>query len=203
LNASIYSSNYRNIQRTSQVGPATAIIINAEKARIQGIEVEAALVPAEWLKLDANYAYLDAKFIKYIDPINQIDLSATRFPLAPRHALGATATLILPTPRDVGQISLSANYAYRSATYFSVQGFQPEAMQKGYGLLNLRAQWNAVGGAPIDISLFAKNVTNKVFIAGTGNLSFNPNPLPTTGIDTVFYSEPRTYGVSVRFRFGG
>ena len=65
-------------------------------------------------------------------------------------------------------------------------------------LLNLNLNWNNVAGKPIDLSLFATNVTQKhyyIFIAGLGGLNGAGNEFASLG-------EPRMFGARLRYRFG-
>ncbi len=63
-------------------------------------------------------------------------------------------------------------------------------------LLNLNLNWENVGGGPIDLALFATNVTNKQYYTGGGGLI-------GLGIDTWAVGEPRMFGARVKVRFGG
>lgn len=63
-------------------------------------------------------------------------------------------------------------------------------------LLNLDANWNSVGGAPIDLSVFMTNVTNeRVWLSITNGWNGFAN-------QTVIPGEPRMFGARVRYRFG-
>jgi iron complex outermembrane receptor protein len=63
--------------------------------------------------------------------------------------------------------------------------------------LDLNLDWRNVAGQPIDLSLFASNVTKQV----TYTLI---QPLYASfGFDLRYLGQPRTYGVRLRVRFGG
>jgi iron complex outermembrane receptor protein len=222
LNLAVFSDTYDNQQRSISVGPTVSPILNAQKATIQGIEVEGTILPTSWLTIDFNYAYLDAKFNQFTVPIGALEVaqglipanspgstailneSASPFALTPKNAFDVTGTVVVPTPGMSGSLTLSANYSYRTRTYFASDTFfQQQIQQAPYGLVNLQAKLSDVGGKPIDIILFVKNLTNQVYLDGDGNDTYTPNPLPGTGVDTVFYGEPRTYGLTVRYHFGG
>jgi iron complex outermembrane receptor protein len=63
--------------------------------------------------------------------------------------------------------------------------------------LDLNLDWHDVGGNPLDISLFASNVTNQVTYTLIQPL-FN-----SFGFDLRYLGSPRTYGLRARVRFGG
>jgi iron complex outermembrane receptor protein len=73
----------------------------------------------------------------------------------------------------------------------------PQGVAPSFGLLNLVADWNGVFGAPLDVSLFASNALNKVYINQPV-----PSFEPGLGYGVTLYGEPRMYGVRVRYRFG-
>lgn len=79
LNAALFRSNYKDIQtnvQTDLANPAITDVFNAGKARIQGIELELTVKPAENLTFSASYAYLDARFQEIIDPATGADITA-------------------------------------------------------------------------------------------------------------------------------
>ena len=71
----------------------------------------------------------------------------------------------------------------------------PDVDVPAYGLLNLRAGWDAVLGTGLDLNLFATNLTNKLFIIGKGDYYYS------LGFTTNVYGEPRMYGANLTYRF--
>lgn len=65
----------------------------------------------------------------------------------------------------------------------------------GYGLLNLRADWNDVGGMLLDLSMFATNVTNKTYF----NLMASNYNSP--GFNFGSLGQPRFIGVQGCYLF--
>lgn len=61
LNIAAFTTNYGNVQLNQQVGTSPTID-NAGTARINGIEIEAVLAPADGLTINAAVGYLDASF---------------------------------------------------------------------------------------------------------------------------------------------
>lgn len=52
-------------------------------------------------------------------------------------------------------------------------------------------------GAPVDVSLFATNITKKNYLIS------NTGVFQTIGAQTVMYGEPRMFGVRLKYSFGG
>ena len=188
------------------LAPNTAIV-NAGKSRIQGVEVEATLSPFEGFSFNGSYAYLDTKLLEFAPvPLpstlipgslfdTPIPTNAVGRPLtfAPKHKLSITANYALPLPAHVGRMTVGATYSYTSpirATYSGTQGLLPSTQ-----LLNLNLNWNGVAGSPIDVSLFATNVTNERYFTQVNEQS-------SSGFVSKFLGEPRMYGVRLRYNFG-
>jgi iron complex outermembrane receptor protein len=113
----------------------------------------------------------------------------------------------LPMNPDYGDLRLSATVFGQSRVYFNdqalrfVQIFGPTVLdaisEPGYTAANARLDWNRVGGRPnIDAALFVRNLTDKTY-AYSGGVQ-----LHSVGISNKLYSEPRTYGVELTYRFG-
>jgi outer membrane receptor protein involved in Fe transport len=62
-------------------------------------------------------------------------------------------------------------------------------------VLNLSATWEGIAGLPVDVSAFATNVTNEVYL-----VSLNDNT--ARSFRSGLLGEPRMYGVRVKVRFG-
>src|SRR3546814_14469587 len=59
-----------------------------------------------------------------------------------------------------------------------------------------RSDWNGIGGSPIDLSVFVRNVTNNLHLVGYGS------QIASLGYAFGTYNEPRMYGLQARIRFG-
>jgi iron complex outermembrane receptor protein len=63
-------------------------------------------------------------------------------------------------------------------------------------LLNLNLAWESIANKPIDLLLFATNVTDEhyyTWYAGVGT---------SVGFETAQLGQPRMYGARIRVRFG-
>ena len=155
-------------------------IQNVGRSRIRGIEADAMALFFESLRLEVGYAYLDAKVtggsVPFCDSRSFICSAAsflgkgTILPYAPKHRLTATASYTLPLDESIGQITVGATFTH-TAKQFSTHGsdaaFAAGAIPFNAGLspatdlLNLNLEWRDVAGAPIDLALFATNVTKE------------------------------------------
>ena len=123
-----------------------------------------------------------------------------------------TGTYVLPIDAHVGHISVSAtfthtdrtlaNYIDRIATV-AVRGqivptpanVQDLSYIAAINLLNLDLSWRGIYGLPVDVSLFATNVTNLKYNNYTGGL------FQGLHLETASLGEPRMIGARLRYRF--
>lgn len=67
-NVAAYKNWYKNIQRSQIIaGTATTYTTNLADADLQGVEIDTNVVFTEWLKLAANFSYLDAKYTRWTE----------------------------------------------------------------------------------------------------------------------------------------
>jgi iron complex outermembrane recepter protein len=136
FDGSLYYSDWRDVQVTticygtaSPFGPeaacptATAVslnyIINADKARVKGLELGLVARPTRAITLTANYAYADSKFKDFLardvfpapaSPTPR-QFGGNRMPLIPRHSLSGSVRLEQPVATDMtGFVELSGRY---------------------------------------------------------------------------------------------
>ncbi|HEX8059224.1 MAG TPA: TonB-dependent receptor, partial [Novosphingobium sp.] len=185
---------------------------NAGKSRIYGLEAELTVTPFNGLTIDAAYTYLNTKLQSATAPVGDFRPFIVTPPsnqvgqpllLSPKNQFTVTGTYTLPLPESVGRLSLAATFThtdkqlsnYVDETFPTVPAIYAFRYLEARNLLNLNLNWNRVANSPIDLSLFATNVTNQkyyAFISGLASVGFEGgNP-----------GEPRMYGVRVRYSFG-
>jgi iron complex outermembrane recepter protein len=190
-------------------------IQNVGKSRIRGIEADAMILLHEDVRLEFGYAYLDAKVtggsVPFCNPAAfdcaraSFLTAGTTLPFAPKNRITAGLTFFLPIDESLGRLSLGGNFVHTDK-YFSshsndaafAAGRVPfnASIAPATDLINLNMNWKGIGGSPLDLAVFATNVTNeKYHVAAAGGIS-------TFGAEYVFLGEPRMYGVRLRYNFG-
>jgi iron complex outermembrane recepter protein len=186
-------------------------ILNAGSTTLKGIEVDTSIRLFQVLNLTGGYTYLKTK-IKELEvptlPANSpflppIPRGQVGDPLAlsPEHRLTVGATVELPVDESIGDISFGAIYTY------TAEQFTDTALIRSTGLdtlgrlapselLNLNFDWKRVAGSPVDLAVFATNVTNELVEIGNGGGYLS------SGIGDKQYAAPRMYGVRLRVNFG-
>ncbi len=217
-NVALFHQWYDNIQRTNALLPPggggfQTVIQNAAKATIKGAELEMTIAPTDALSLRLTYAYIDPEYTKWIGTdsvrnpnVPNSDLSTTPWPYVHKHA-GSAALLYQVPLGTAGTVDLQATYAAKSGVFIAASGPLASLQsygqinidtlrQESYGVLDLNATWSDVMGAPLDLSAFVNNATDERYVAGSigfYHLAF--------GFNTKTYSDPRTYGARLRYRF--
>jgi len=191
--------------------PAAASGIgNAGKSRIEGVEVDSSITPfpsiapLQGLRFDIDYTYLETKLLSIVAPAVPVGFTAFNFPtnvggplpFSPKNKVSLTGSYKLPLAASIGSIALSATYTYQSSQFninTAPPGFQTLESEEN---LNLNLNWNNIVGSPLDLSLFATNVTDrKYFLASAGTFQ-------SFGYDVAYLNQPTMYGARLRYRFG-
>ena len=210
-NLAAYYQDYTGLQRTQQLAspnPPFATFTqtnNIGAARIQGLELENLIQLSDRLTLTANYGYIDAKYTDY--PGTTRDINGVLHPNidtpytgTAKHQLTLDARYRLPVAKSVGEIFAGVQLYAQSGVWLDDSALNNpnirEGYQPGYQNLNLRLDWNNVGGLPVDASFFVRNATNDTRLSAIANF------LTAIGVVNGIYDEPRTYGLQIRVRFG-
>ena len=161
LNATVFHTEYRDIQLRQQSivgGVLITTIDNAARARIRGLEIEAAARISDRLRTSLAYGHLDPRYLD-VGSVPNLTLD-TDFQRTPRHSVAASFDYSLPLGST--SLTLHGDYSYRSREQFQLLSSPFD--QQGYGLLaarlTLRAQddrWS--------IALFGTNLTDKRYRA--------------------------------------
>jgi iron complex outermembrane receptor protein len=196
FNLAVFRDRFKDIQLTETVVEvagtrAISVTRNAGDATKWGIEAEARISPVAGLELGANVGVLRTNLTRTATGVAPFQLT-----YQPRFSYALDARYTLPLAPSVGEVSIGANLVWQSDTYVAAAASSFDK-QRGYGLVNLSADWNGMAGSEFDLSLYATNVTNKVYAIG-GFILMN-----SLGYAAAMYGEPRMYGARLRYHFGG
>lgn len=222
LNVTYFYSDYTNIQRPGgdfnfQTFAGGAKIL-AATGRIQGVEAEASLRPFDGLEIGGTLSHTDAKYKKFnftslgfdrtclpgggfaIVPFGgTVDASCMPFQFVTPWIYNIHAKATLPLGGNMGELSYFVNYSNFAGQPTAPAGhpsFEPGSVLEGYGLLNMSLDWRNAANTGIDASLFATNITNKLYRVS------NTNTYNSLGVWSALYGEPRMYGIRLRYSFG-
>jgi iron complex outermembrane receptor protein len=205
-NAAIYQGKYDNFQsQTIAISPSglpEAIVVNQDpasgtpnKATLTGGEVELTIIPVRGLDVSAFYGYAEGKYDQFIDTStgSPINLAGQQIDGLAKNTMGLTVNYAPDIGGSLGHPDFTAVVYSRSK--LSSNSLNPSNLP-GYTTLDLRADWREIGGRPIDIALYGKNVTDKRYVTISNNL------MNVVGVSSAQLSEPAMYGIEVRYHFG-
>ena len=193
INSTLFKTDYKDLQ-VVRFGPVagsefgTFITANLGTADIQGAELEAVWMVTEDFKLSGNYAYLDTEVNNLVIETTSgpVDISGRPLTAAPEHSYNFVANYIYASP--IGEIDFRVQYAHvdeQSRDYLDERVIIDE-----HDLIDLRIGWVSAD-EQLDISLWAKNITDEDYIAH----SYVIGP----GVIGV-WGAPRTVGVTATWR---
>ncbi|MGE4304042.1 MAG: TonB-dependent receptor [Novosphingobium sp.] len=179
-------------------GNPAGFTVNVPKAVTQGVEVDGNVGLTDWLSLGFNLAYTDAKYTKNVVPIPFVgSLLVDTYSDSPKWSGSANATVTLPVPEKVGNVSLRADYYGQTHTYFSSTNgtSTPGTRLPGYDTVALRLDWKDIMESQVSAAFFVRNLTkNKYYIAGYALGA-------SSGVNTAYPGEPRTFGAELSVKF--
>jgi iron complex outermembrane recepter protein len=198
LNTAVFYTEYEDalIDIAILEAPQYVASFNAGQATISGAEIDLTILPYESLRIDASYAYLDAKFDEVVDPQTGADITDNyALPNAPENAFSIAAQQHLGDI-TAGRFDLTLSYAWQDdvATTAPVVT-NPGARIESYGLMNARLSFSSTAARNnYNIAIWARNLLdNDYLIDSVGSFPFTTN-LATHG-------EPLTYGVDFEWRY--
>ena len=201
FNGAAYTYEVADIQLTAVGGAGNLVqLINADKGKAWGLEVDAEWAPLDNLVFTGGFSYVDSEIddpglavgvcaqCTVTDPLNglgQALIDGNPFPNAPETIANLTARYSIPWGSD-GELFAFTDWAYQGKTnlflYESVE-FQTDDQIEG----GLKFGWAKTDGS-LEVAAFARNITDADNIKG--GIDFNNN--------TAFVNEPRIIGVSLK-----
>lgn len=196
VNLTGFYYDYSDLQ-TQQEDPATALVytLNAGKARVLGAELETVWLVTPDTRIDANVAWLDAKYTDFCTVTAAscpaaADLSGNRLTQAPEwtlsggiqhdfHLLGGTLTPRVQT-------------RYQTKTYFTFYN-TPAEQQGAYWKSDAQITYVPDNG-PFSITAYVRNIENNTILTANAEAGY-------AGAYLVQFAPPRTYGARLSYAF--
>jgi iron complex outermembrane receptor protein len=192
LNIALFRSGFEDIQLTQSESAASGLgtlryIENGGRARIEGGEVEVTALLGS-LRLGFGYGATRPQFTELDEKVEGVTLDS-RFPMVPDWSATVSADWV----RAIGswELDAHADYAWRDDVLFSFNA-DSAARQESFGLLNA-----AIAVRPphrdLELRLWARNLADQRYVERAFETEYFVTSAP---------GDPRTYGVSLAYRFG-
>ena len=208
INLGYFHYTYKDVQVRSTAPPAppgNALLQNAAKERIDGIDGDIAIVPVRGLTMTSSFEYLNGKYQDYpgttisipkVDAngnplpggtiLQNQNLTGYRLPLA--SPFSATFGLVYNVETSVGSFTFSANDHYNQSYPLVADS---SIYNGAHNLVDLSVGWTDLGKR-YDVQLWVKNLTKEYpLVVGFATTSFAIVPGP-----------PRTFGATLGVHFG-
>jgi iron complex outermembrane receptor protein len=201
INAAVYHYDYSDMQVLgtfiNQGGLAQEEVINADKAEIDGVEIETTWVATDNLRFMLSYSYIDGEYTDFCCVIDTVsnpgveqDLSGSELVQAPKNKASLNGNYTWFTD-NMGEFSISGNYSYVDERQYSIFA-NPESIADAYYRSDLLMTWYSPSGA-LRVLLAGKNITDE---QSWTSLSID-SPSAVIGMP----NEPRTYSLEVQYDF--
>jgi iron complex outermembrane recepter protein len=180
----------------------TTAIANSAKSRSYGLEVDGGIEPARGFRLTGGFLWLNTKLLEVTPAgpgpagfplVVESEQIGRPFPFAAKFRLYAKAAFRLPIRESLGKLTVSVNFNHTSGYFASGRLL---SWIDGWDTLGANMDWKDVGGQPIDVGLFATNLTQ------TKYYTYATDTLARLGNITKNLGEPRMFGLRAKIRFG-
>ncbi|WP_343890950.1 TonB-dependent receptor [Sphingomonas oligophenolica] len=210
FNLSAYHYDYKDLQVTV-IGPATSVIINAAKARINGIDMDFSAALSGRLTITGGAAFIWGKYTDFPNgPLNvpnpavctptpqttgaptggntqcAVDLAGNRTVRSPKFSGSVGITYKVPTA--IGDLGIAGSLSHNSGFYWDPDN---RLTQPSYTLLNTNLSWTS-SDERFEARVWVKNLTNAYYYQGAVEGALRDSVRPAT---------PRTYGVTLGVHF--
>ncbi len=210
FNATYFYNDYQDLQLSATVPGLGFTRINADKAQIQGVEIEASFFPTEYFEVFGNLGWLDAEYdsltesqaegitnsgapcagiVPFGDPARGAQVIDCALGLelknAPEFKIGAGFLATLPVWR--GDLSLGADVAYEDES-FALIANNPGSIVDPGATFNARIAY-APSDGPWRIAFWGRNLGDREYFRAT------------TSVNQVYAMPPLTWGVDLAVSF--
>jgi iron complex outermembrane receptor protein len=171
------------------------LIVNVGESRVSGMDLALTIAPTENLTLNLGASYLDLDTRKFDSPTGIetfIGADEIVFNYTATKTFTGGIRYSVPIPDGLAdELVVSLDHYWTDELFYSDES----AVVPSYHLTNMRIDLNGVNGTGLDISAFARNLTDEEYpssASASGEI---------IGITTYVQGPPRMYGAEVRYRF--
>lgn len=191
LNGSVFHYDYKDLQLSQASlcsGVNCQLTSNAGKSKIDGVELDAVLKPAEGHSVNLGFNWLDARYTKF-SPVPGVDFAGR--PLARAPKLSWTAGYTFNHDLDNGGRILATVQTRFSDRYdLTDLATRVHFYQPSFTKTNITLGYTAPDDR-WDVQLFAKNLENAIVLTYARN----------SATSEATFEEPRSFGVRLGFRY--
>lgn len=205
FNIALFKTDIKDFQtnvQAAELGVNRGYLANADKVRVQGVELDASFVVSPNLTINGAATYTDATYVKFTNaplpleetgaPVSFKDVSGTNLPGASRWA-GSLGGELSDNARffgNAGKIFLALD-SYARSEFSSSPSASKYLVVQGYAIFNARLGFRASQG--LSVYFWGRNLLNKDYyeqlLPAGGN----------TGQYAGVLGDQRTYGITLKY----
>ena len=189
LNASIFYSDYDDIQTEDHTPTGTTIIANAASATIAGVEFETVWLVTDHLTLQASYANYDHEYGDYFDEDGK-NLKGNDIQNVPDWTANVSGAYNVPLSSG-SAMGFRLDYRTRADVFDDADPDYEQGIREGKDMLGARASWFSAN-EQWEVAAWGKNLLDEDEVTNIGTKSIMSQR-------RVVYVPPRTYGLSVTY----
>ncbi len=200
LNVALYDENADGLQRDVYLtlgGAPASFTHNVPQGETKGIEVDGEFQATNWLKLGAAGAYTYANYPEPNVSVYGQSLTFSTYPDTPRLSGSVYGQVVFPVPEEWGAMSVRADLYGQAGVYFTglAESISPGTRLPGYGLLNLRYDWQEIFGSQASLGLYVRNLLDHEYFQG----GFANGP--SAGVNVASPGVPQMFGMELTYTF--
>jgi iron complex outermembrane receptor protein len=195
VNLAMYDQYINDVQRAPYLN-ISALAGNVNAARVTGFEVDGNIDIGGWLELGGALTHTNARFTDARATVAGANFIFGPYADSPEWS-GSVYARVSHEFNDGSEVAVRGEFYSQAGFFYSNLNdtIVPNAEIDGYSLVNLRAEWNDIGGSKVSASAFVQNLTDEEYLVGGFPLG------AVTGQNSVLLGTPRMYGVELRFEF--
>lgn len=191
LNGAAFYYDYTNQQFLTVTDSGLQVLVNADKSKIKGAELEAIALLSENLTLRAGLGYLDAEYEELV--LGGEDLSGNDLISAPELNFNTMLDWKFATT-DLGTFTFHVDTVFTDDQFFDAPNTETTG-QESYWITNARLTLDAADDS-YSVALWAKNIADEeYFVYGLPLEGFG------LGFNYMMRGQPRTFGAEFTYRF--
>lgn len=212
LNVTLHKSDIKNYQtnvQSPEIGVNRGYLANAEKVRVQGVEVDANFRASQYFSFSGAGAYTDAKYVQFTNaplPLEETGLTVNGAQVAFKDISGGELPGVSKWAGSLGgEFAIPAKFFNKESKFFTaIDGSyrskfssspSPSAFLNidGYTLVNGRLGYKTISG--LSAYVWGRNLLNKDYFEQLLPAGGN------AGHYAAVLGDQRTYGVTLRYTF--
>lgn len=205
FNLAVFKTDIKDFQtnvQAAELGVNRGYLANADKVRVQGVELDASFVISSHLTINGAATYTDGTYVKFTNaplpleetgaPVSFKDVSGTNLPGASRWA-GSLGGELSDNARffgNAGKVFLAID-SYARSEFSSSPSASKYLVVPGYAIFNARLGFRASQG--LSVHFWGRNLLNKDYYEQL--LPAGGNAGQYAGV----LGDQRTYGVTLKY----